>query len=406
MSSPGFALARPLSIVTIGLDREILAGLKQVVSSLKGFEFIAEVSAQTHEKSNASAVMESLRQRKPDICVIDFDSNRERCGTTAEQIRSRLPGVVVFALSADSNPEAIITAMHSGCSEYLLKPLNRDRIVEALNKVDHNKRGREAVKKAAMYTFIGAKGGTGVTTLATHLATFAAKSGARTLLIDHHTDLGDICVYLSLGEHLYDFYELVHNTHRMDADLLQGFIVRHASGVEVLASPSAMGTTTQVSPAALEATLAFLKQIYDVILIDCAPGLSALNVSAIERSDAVYLIATPELPSIRNLSRYLEHLRQYNCPEEKIRIVVNRYSKRASITQQQVEKAVRMQVALVVPNDYANILEAINMGTPIPPDTKSELATTFRDWTAALLGTKPQNVAQEPKRRFAAMFGI
>ena len=104
--------------------------------------------------------------------------------------------------------------------------------------------------------------------------------------------------------------------------------------------------------------------------IDCAPGLNAYNVGAIDRADAVFVIAAPELPSIRNLVRYLEHLKRFNCPKEKTRIVINRYDKRSAIREDQIEKTIRMPISFLVPNSYAEVVNAINSGTPISINAK------------------------------------
>jgi pilus assembly protein CpaE len=396
------ASRRTLGIVTVSVDKRAVAGLHDIVNSLSGFEITGELD---RLDASDAAVFQAMQQWQPDVCVIDFDDDRQGAAARAEQIKNTMPMAAVFALASDSHPERIIEAMRSGCSEYLLKPLSRERVVEALIKHEQKKRDRSGTpaRKGKVYSFVGVKGGTGVTTLATHIAALAAQSGTKTLLIDQHPDLGDVSVYLRLGEHKYNFFELVHNIHRLDSELLQGFVAKHSSGLHVLAAPDSFGATTKPSESALEGTIDFLREEYDLVIIDCAPGLNAYNVGAIDRSDAVYLIAAPELPSIRNLLRYLEHLKDFNCPQEKTRVVINRYDKRSAIREEQIEKTIRMSVSFLVPNSYAEVIEAINIGMPISSSAKSELVVTFQRWIDTLVERPAQLAGKQEKRRFGIL---
>lgn len=400
MSTMAFkAPRRTMGIVTVSVDKWAAAGLRDIVDSLPGFSITGEID---RWDAGDAALLQDLQQRQPDVCIIDFDNNREAAALRAEQIKNAMPTTAVFALASESRPESIIEAMRSGCSEYLLKPPARERVVEALVKHEQKKRERGVpAKRGKVYAFVGVKGGTGVTVLATNLAALAARRGIKTLLIDQHPALGDVSVYLNLGKHQYHFYELVHNVHRLDSELLQGFVTKHSSGLHVLAAPDSFGESARPSEAAMESTLDFLREEYELVIIDCAPGLNSYNVGAIDRADAVYLVAAPELPSIRNLVRYLEHLKRFDCPPEKTRIVVNRYDKRSAIREDQIEKTIRMPISFLVPNSYAEVIGAINSGTPIPTNARSDFASMIEQWVETLVDRSVMKTEQ--KRRFGIL---
>jgi len=397
---------RKFQIATISLDPESLDQLGNLANG-GSYSLLAPIHHYAAD-ANDLILLENLRRTPPDIFVVDFDANPDRARRTVHQIRDVLPASVVFAASSKSEPEQIINAMRSGCSEYLVKPIDSGRLAQALGEFERLRREQiTPSRKATMVTLLGVKGGVGVTALAVHLATFAARmNGGKALLIDQHPDLGDVSVYLGMGQqrHQYHFYELVANVHRLDEELLQGFVLRHESGLQVLSSPDAFDTMKLTAGASIDSALETLRAMYEIIVIDCAPGLTRFNISCVDKSDKVALITTPEVPSVRNLARYLDHLGRFNCPEDKIDVVINRDSKRNAISRQQVEKAIKRPVNISIPNDYNELIEAINTGRPLMPDGGSELVTSLKNWAQSLSssgGTAFQAKAPAKKR-----FGI
>lgn len=130
---------RTFSIVTISVDKRPAAALREIVDSLPGFDITSELY---QWDANETALLQDLLQRRPDVCIIDFDSNRGLAASRAEQIKAALPSTAVFALASDSRPELIIDAMRSGCSEYLMKPPARERVVEALVKLEQKRESK------------------------------------------------------------------------------------------------------------------------------------------------------------------------------------------------------------------------------------------------------------------------
>ena len=130
--------------------------------------------------------------------------------------------------------------MRAGCVEYLSKPLRAEELGASLRRffVYHQASALETQSQGKVFAFFGAKGGVGTTTLAVHLALhLTVTHGCKTLLIDHKHQLGHVALYLGLESTPYHFDELLRNAERLDAELLHGYLLRHSSGLDVLASP-------------------------------------------------------------------------------------------------------------------------------------------------------------------------
>ncbi len=395
-------ITRKFSIAPISMDAQTLSHVTNLANSAL-YTILSPIHHYAAD-SNDMLLLENLRRDPPDIFMVDFDTNEERAKRTVAQIRQVLPACVIFAVASSSTPEKIVAAMRAGCAEYLIKPLTTSKFQEALMDFEAARvQLATPIRKGRIASLLGVKGGVGVTSLAVHLATFTARlNGGRTLLIDQHPDLGDVCVYLGLTQdrHRYHFYELVANLHRLDRELLDGFVLRHESGLEVLTSPDAFDSM-KISPSNIEGALERLRSFYEVIILDCAHGLPGFNVSAVEKSDRVCLITTPEFPSVRNLARYLDYLVRFNCPDDKIEIILNRDSKRNAIHRSDVEKAIKRSVTRFIPNDYDDVIEAINSGRPLLPSADTDLVRNLKIWAESLVGSSEPAKAPAKKR-----FGI
>jgi pilus assembly protein CpaE len=404
MNRPGPEASEKMQVVAICLEGTTLNTLQDVLAKVEG-DFNGNLTQYLGRKSDLDLIRR-MTHPAPDIILLDFDQDRERAAATAEQLHEVLEGrASIFAVSSQADPDLIIHAMRSGCSEYLVKPVPKDRLSQAISKVESKRRERGKLLKAGrVVTLLGAKGGSGVTALAVHLAVYVARlKKGKVLLIDYHPGLGDVALYLGIDKHLYNFYELVSSAARLDPNLVQGFVVNHGSGVDVLPSASSFDVVPAVTEKDAEYTLEFLKTIYDCIIIDCAPGLSELNLAAIAQSDELCLVATPDVPSVRNVSRYLEHLTRFNYPPEHAKVVVNRCSKKGDISRERIEKILKRAVHVAVPNSYAEVIEAVNTGTPIAAEKSGEFVQVMRRWAEAVAPGVPASEKPEPKKGFGIL---
>ena len=327
------------------------------------------------------------------ICFIDYDRNTEEAIWMTERLRSEYPDLQTFAVSAYSEPEAIIAAMRAGCAEYLLKPVQHERVLDGLARVEakQKKRARSTVR-GKVITLVGAKGGTGVTSLAMHLALALSQEGKRKcLLVDQHPALGDASLYLGTGRHQYSFYELASNADRLDEELLRGFLLHHNSGLHLLDSPEAVDSIHAAAPSSMEHTLAFLAETYHFVVVDCSPGLTDGVRACISQSEQVAIVMTAELPAVRNAVRYIEHLSKLGYSSNSIHIVLNRHSKKGPLSDDRIEKALGREISLRVPNSYNEVIRAINTGAPISSGSKSDFSAAIQKWAQQLTSGNTDN---------------
>lgn len=381
-----------LAVTAVCLDSATYRSLSQSITTISGGVILGNSDRYQGIERDIARLLDRGQTR---VCVVDYDMNFDEAILATERMASECPDVFVFAMSSNSQPDAIISAMRAGCSEYLFKPLQSERVVDAITRVQSKQRDKLRSKaRGKVISLIGAKGGTGVTSLALHLALELVDGGRnKCVLVDQHPALGDASLYLGTGRHQYSFYELASNTERLDEELLRGFLLHHPSGLHLLDAPEALETTHYAPPGAVEDTLAFLAESYAFVVIDCPPGLTETTSACIAQSDQVAIIMNAELPSVRNSVRYLEHLTRLGYDSNAIQIVLNRYSKRGPLSDERIEKALQRNISLRIPNSYAEVIKAINSGSPITSDSKSEFGLAIREWARSF--TAPKNSAPD-----------
>ena len=391
-----------LRVVTVGVSAETAEKVQAATTREHGV-FVGALQDYSLHEGELQPLLK-LQNAELSVCVIDFDKHRAQAVQAANSIQMMLRGRgTLIALSAQADPSLIVEAMRAGCSEYLSKPVSAEQVSEALTRLLARLYGTREVKASGkIVVFLGCRGGAGATTLAVHLGSYLARShGKKTLIVDQHQHLGHVGLYLGQDSPSYDFYELVRNVARLDQTLVAGFVAHHPSGVDLLPAPGILNGSTTVALDAVERSIRYLANVYEYVVIDCPAGLSDLNLVTIECCDELYLVTTADVPALRDLSQYVERLSQCNVPPSKLRVVVNRYGSDSAVTLEQIEKAIRQPIAVTVPNSPAELMRAMNTGTPVSPERKSEFALQLKKWAASLAPITPEMIPEEPKRRFS-----
>jgi pilus assembly protein CpaE len=271
----------------------------------------------------------------------------------------------VIACSARNAADVIIRAMRAGAREFLAAPITAATIGEAFSRASarHPSVAMER-SMGQLLAFQGAKGGAGVTTFATNFAVaLARKDAGNVALIDLHPQLGEVALSLGLAPQ-FSVSDALGNVGRLDADFLSTLLMRHESGLLVLASADAYGTHRSLERGA-EKLFRVLREEFAFVVVDAGACSGNIPDILFETANRIYLVTEGNLPALRNARRLISYfIGRDNAPV--LELVLNRFNSRTvEIDEESVLKALSRPVDWKIPNDYLAVRGAQNLGIPL-----------------------------------------
>jgi MinD-like ATPase involved in chromosome partitioning or flagellar assembly/DNA-binding NarL/FixJ family response regulator len=217
-------------------------------------------------------------------------------------------------------------------------------------------------KLARVFTVASASGGCGKTFYATNFAAYLAKAtGGRVLLVDLDLQFGEVAISLHLRPKR-TISELVQEEDIAAA--LSDYVVDHGAGYKVLCAPRDQIAGDKVGPRETTAVLEAARTQFDYIVVDTPPSINETCLAAFDQSQSLVIMATMDLPSLKNLRVFLETLKKLNLPADQVSLVVNKAESGTGIDLKEVEPLYPQGFSAVLP--YAKQVSwSINMGMPV-----------------------------------------
>ncbi|MEO5876368.1 MAG: AAA family ATPase [Streptosporangiaceae bacterium] len=216
-----------------------------------------------------------------------------------------------------------------------------------------------------MLAICGAKGGTGATTLAVHLAVAVAAKRS-VCLVDMDLQKGDIPTYMDV-QHRRSIADLVRAADDLDGAILSEALFVHRDGPHLLLAPEDGEQAEDVTARAVRQILAAVRSRYDVVIVDCGSQASEGTAMAVELADIVLITVTPDLPAIRSAKRLVNLWRRLQIrKDEDVTVLLNRHDKRHEIQPELARKMLGVKLLTsTVPAGFRALEEAANTGSPI-----------------------------------------
>ncbi len=104
------------------------AGLRLALNAETGVEVVGEASS-------GAAAVDTVRESKPDIAIVDIRLPDEEGSETAKRLLSECTGVKVLMLSAFPDSDFVNRSIAAGASGYVLKSSGADELIRAVHTV-------------------------------------------------------------------------------------------------------------------------------------------------------------------------------------------------------------------------------------------------------------------------------
>jgi pilus assembly protein CpaE len=373
-----------LDCVLISSDegfRHVVLGIVRQPANQARLALDLEILADGLGKESVARVLKT----RPRVVFLDLGQNPSGVGGL-RILTQEAPELALIVGGPPLSGEGLLAVMRAGASEYLPRPFSQEEAAEAMQRVLRRTKAAGSDQPVALgkvATVLSAKGGTGVTTVATNLAVaLRLLTGKQVLLVDLAPALGTVAV--AMGVHpRYTYIDVVQNFHRIDEELFRSFLEVAESGVHVLASPlSPAGADVPVGEE-LRGLLQTCRQYFDYVVVDGGSLLSSHQGPLLHDSDERVLVVTPELSTLRNMKQALDLFGRQNgkAPPH---LILNQYREGLGLTSRDVEDGLGERVSLVLEKDDAKVLESINLGRPHVHDGTSRFAKKIMELGRAL----------------------
>ncbi|WP_116808984.1 AAA family ATPase [Steroidobacter cummioxidans] len=348
-----------LDILLVSRRKDILDYLEQFLTAA-GFAPSRQLNSNGHvDPLHALEVL-------PDLVILHLSQLwREELEAIAARPPERRPALIVVGPASDMNVMRL--AMQAGARDLIPDPLNRADLLQALKRAHEERRRPTPLTAGRITVFMNAKGGCGATMLACNVAhVFAAKSKQRTALLDLDLQFGAAPLYLDLYPKRGIAQALENLTH-LDEVALDGYFVKHASGVNVLShgsdEPLAPGT---ISPAGVSRLLEVALRSHEHVVVDMPRCVDAVTTAVMKRANQIVIVLQQSVTAVRDATRLMQWLRSdIGAAKEQLCVVINRHEKSSEITAADVQRTLACSDPALVPNDFKTVSECINSGTAL-----------------------------------------
>ncbi len=384
-------MSRPVRVIVVNTDEGAARELRAHLLSVEGVKIVAEID-------EPALLRQAVAQFPAEVLLMHLDPDpKGMMPVLAPVISEHKDRLAAIAMTEDRDAELVMQAMRAGMREFLWKPFPSEQLNEILRRI-----AREAPSggnhAGRLVPIVGACGGVGTTTIATNVAVelgqlehFDGNRRPKVAVVDLDFRFGQVAMFLD-AQPTYTIAELCDTSEHVEGQMIERVMVKHRSGIHVLAQPSDMDQADRISAGQTAGVLAALLEHYDFVVVDGPVRFDPTARAVFDMTDIYIVVLQLLVPAVRNADRLIQELGRGGYNLDQIRLVCNRFGRDTGfLDPADVEATLHRKLDWTLPDDWRTASAAINIGAPLLDYApKSKLRLAF------------QEIAEGIGRRFAS----
>ena len=297
------------------------------------------------------------------VDVILLDLGLPDCSgmETFIQARDRAAKTPIVILSSADSESLALEMIQKGAEDYLVKSsCDAASLARAVRRAVVRRKSHAAVAPASstpsrVISVVGAKGGSGTTTIACTLAAeLRQQTGEKVLIADLDSN-GGLVSFLTGVECPYSIRDATGNLQRLDATVWESIVAQNPDGLEVVCSPNP--GQEEIDSARLREVLDFARPLYAWTVIDLG-RLNHKSVSLLGADGEVLVVTAATIPALYNAKRAVETLLATAIDADRVRLVVNHIGGKLEMSREDLQSMFGIPVYATIPSDESEVHQA------------------------------------------------
>lgn len=347
------------AIVSNG-DESYAPTLRSLLLGVEGVHIVAEVD-------DLALLGSAVGQFPCDLLVVQLDPSPDAAIGFVGQVLAQRPDLPAFAISECSDGKLILTAMRAGIREYLTKPVEPEQLGAAIERISQQVASRD--EPGCLISVMSSVGGGGATTIAANLAVELAglvgPESRGVALVDLDYRFGQIATLLDVQPQ-YSIADLCDSPEHLDPQMIGRVMIKHPSGVHVLARPPHFAQAEMITAAHCAGVLSGLQDMYEYVVVDGPTRFDVGAKSVFDLATLQFIVIQLLVPSVRNVHRIIEELRNNGYNLDRVKLICNRTGRESGyLEREHVEATLDRPIYFALPDDWKTVSESVNMGVPL-----------------------------------------